>query len=120
MERLINALKQQAHALDKTQGRTRFGVVASVDSNSSTARVLLQPENVLTGWLPVLSPWTGAGWGMVCLPSPGDQVLVVAQEGSADNGVIIGGSYSSKRMPPPAPCGELWLVHASGSSLKLT
>ena len=56
---------------------------------------------------------------MVCLPSPGDQVLVVPQEGDVEQGVVIGGIFSTKQTPPIAPAGEFWLVHASGSSLKL-
>lgn len=120
MERLLNALKMQAQGLDQIQGRPRFATVASVNPSAATARVVLQPEGVLTGWLPVLSSWTGTGWGMVCLPSPGDQVFVIGQEGDAENGVIIGSAYSKRRLPPPAPPGEFWLVHASGACLKLT
>lgn len=120
MERFLNALKLYAHDMDQAQGRPRFATVVSVDTKTATARVMLQPENVLTGWLPVLSAWTGAGWGMICLPSPGDQVFVIGQEGDADNGVIIGSGFSAKRTPPQAPAGELWLVHSKGTSLKLT
>lgn len=120
MEGLINALKLQAHVLDQAQARPRFATVASVDPRAATARVMLQPENVLTGWLPVLSAWTGAGWGMVCLPSPGDQVLVIGQEGDADNGVVIGAAFSNLHPPPQVPSGELWLVHAKGTCLKLS
>jgi hypothetical protein len=47
--------------------------------------------------------------------------LVLPQEGSADNGVIVGGSFSDAARPPQnAPAGEFWLVHSSGSFLKLT
>jgi len=97
----------------------RFGTVTSVDPDTATARVLLQPEAVLSGWLPVLSPWIGAGWGMSCPPSPGDQVLVLAQEGDAEHGVIIGRAFSAVAAPPGALAGELWLVHATGSFVKL-
>jgi phage baseplate assembly protein gpV len=119
MERFLNAVKAHASALDRAQGQPRFGVVASVDPARYAARVTLQPENVMTGWLPVLSAWVGAGWGMVCPPSPGDQVLVLAQEGDADNGVIVGRSFSDTARGPAAPPGELWLVHGSGSYLRL-
>ena len=115
----MNALKSQAGALDQSLAQPRFGTVTSVDPNTATARVLLQPEAVLSGWLPVLSPWIGAGWGMSCPPSPGDQVLVLAQEGDAEHGVIIGRAFSDTASPPPAPAGELWLFHASGSFIKL-
>lgn len=120
MDRFLNALKAQAGALDQSVGQARFGVVTSVDPASAAARVQLQPEGVLTGWLPVLSAWVGAGWGLACPPSPGDQVLVLPQEGDAEHGVIVGRAFSDSQRPPAAPAGELWLVHKSGSFLKLT
>lgn len=56
---------------------------------------------------------------MVCLPQPGDQVLVVPQEGDMEQGIIIGACYSKVQRPPSAPLGEFWIVHKSGSSIKL-
>ena len=119
MDRFINALKGQAGALDQGQAQPRFGIVTSVNPATATARVTLQPEAVLTGWLPLLSPWAGPGWGLSCPPSPGDQVMVLSQEGDAEHGVVVGRAFSSAATPPPAPSGEFWLVHASGSFVKL-
>jgi len=119
MDRFLNAMKAHASALDRAQGQPRFALVVSVDPARYAARVALQPEGVLTGWLPILSPWIGAGWGMTCPPNPGDQVLVLAQEGDGDNGVIVGGSFSDAARSPDGPPGELWLVHSSGSFVKL-
>jgi phage baseplate assembly protein V len=119
LERFLNALKAQAGALDRAQGQARFGLVASVDPARYAARVALQPEGVVTGWLPVLSAWVGPGWGVVAPPVPGQQVLVIAQEGDADNGVILGASFSDAARPPVAPAGEMWLVHASGAAIRL-
>jgi hypothetical protein len=119
MERFLNAVKARAAAMDQSTGQPRFGIVTSVDPTSYTARVTLQPEGVLTGWLPILSAWIGAGWGLTCPPSPGDQVLVLPQEGDAEHGVIVGRAFSYATAPPPAPAGELWLVHQSGSYIKL-
>ena len=119
MDRFINALKAHASTLDHAFGQPRFGTVSSVNPGAATARVMLQPEGVLTGWLPVLSPWVGAGWGAACPPSPGDQVFVLAQEGDAEHGVIVGRAFSDAQRTPAAPSGELWLVHRSGSFLKL-
>ena len=120
MDRFLNALKAQAAALDRSVGQPRFGLVTSVDPARYAAKVALQPEGVLTGWLPVLSAWTGAGWGMVCLPAPGTQVLVVPQEGDAEHGVIVGAAYSDSARPPAGAIGELWLVHHSGTALWLS
>lgn len=119
IDRLANAIKGHAASLDQSTGQIKFGTITSVNFQNSTARVLIQPESVLSGWLPVLSQWVGNGWGMVCLPNPGDQVLLVPQEGDIEQGVIIGRSFSDKQMPPVAPGGEFWLVHETGSFLKL-
>lgn len=119
MQRFLNALKAQATALDQGAGQARFGVVTSVDPSRPAARVALQPEGVVSGWLPVLSAWVGAGWGMACPPATGDQVLVVAQEGDAEHGVIVGRAWSDQARTPAAPVGEFWLVHQSGSFIKL-
>ncbi len=119
MDRLLNAIKAHTAAQDAAAGQPRFGVVTSVDPAAGTARVQLQPDGVLTGWLPVLSPWVGAGWGISCPPSPGDQVLVLPQEGDAEHGVIAGRAWSALAAGPATPVGELWLTHQSGSYLRL-
>lgn len=119
MDTFLNVIKSQAQALDQSMGQPRLGVVSSVNPTSYTARVLLQPEGVLSGWLPILSSWVGAGWGLACPPTPGDQVLVVPQEGNAEHGIIVGRLWSAARAAPAVPVGELWLVHGSGSFLKL-
>jgi len=105
--------------LQGSVARPRVGVIASSDYQTATAKVLLQPEGVLSGWLPVLSQWTGAGWGMVCPPSPGDQVLIIPLEGSADHGVIIGRLFSNTVRPPQVNSGELVFQHQSGSTICL-
>ena len=56
---------------------------------------------------------------MFCLPQPGDQVLVLAQEGDAEHGVVVGGCFSDRRPAPAGAVGELVLRHASGAVLRL-
>jgi len=96
-----------------------LGVVASVKADKYVATVRLQPGDHLTGWLPILTQWIGQGWGLVCPPSPGDQVLVIPQEGYYDHGLIVGYCRSDRSPAPDVPSGEFWLVHKSGSSIKL-
>ncbi len=119
MDRLLNALRAQSAAQDRGGGQPRLGIVSSVDTAAGTARVTLQPEGVVTGWLPVLSPWVGAGWGMSCPPTPGEQVLVLPQEGDAENGLIVARSWSQRAATPATPVGEMWLTHRSGSFIRL-
>lgn len=119
MDRFLNSLKGQSGAQDATTGQPRFGKITSVDPSHGTVRVELQPEGVTTGWLPVLSPWVGDGWGLSCPPTPGDQVFILPQEGDAENGVVIGRSWSQSAAVPQSPVGELWLTHRSGSFIRL-
>ncbi len=118
-DRMLNALKMHAAQMAQMGGQPRIGLVSSYDDNTATAKVLLQPENVLTGWLPVLSPWVGAGWGLHAPLAPDDQVLVIPREGDIDSGIIAGRAFSDAARPPPAAAGEFWLVHASGATVKL-
>ncbi len=120
MDRFLNALKATAGAMDRSTAQPRFGIVTSVDPTRPAVRVSLQPEGVITGWLPVLSPWVGAGWGLSCPPTPGDQVLVLAQEGDSEHGIVAGLAWSDTARTPQAPSGELWLVHQSGAFIKLS
>ena len=119
MDGFLNALKAQAGAQDAGVGQPRFGTVSSVDAKSGLVRVLLQPENVLTGWLPVLSPWVGAGWGFWAPPQPGDQVLVLPQEGEMEHGVVVARGWSASSLPPQADLGELVLQHSTGTQIRL-
>lgn len=119
MQRFVNAMKAHAGSLDAARGQPRFATVVSADPARHAVRVALQPEGVTTGWLPVLSPWVGAGWGLAALPVPGQQVLVLAQDGDGEHGVVAGGAWSDANVAPAAPAGELWLVHQSGSFIKL-
>ncbi len=112
-------VKAQAGALDGQNGSVRFGLVSSFDPDNYVAKVLIQPEGVLSGWLPINSPWVGPGWGMASPLIPGAQVILLAQEGDAEHGVIVGAIWSAVDKPLGAPSGEFWLKHSSGSSIKL-
>ncbi len=117
--RLKNAMKTYASNLDQSVGQIKFGTISSVNAQNSTARVIIQPDGVLSGWLPLLSQWVGNGWGMMSPPNLGDQVIVAPQQGDIEQGIIIGRSFSNNQRPPDVPAGEFWLVHQSGSFIKL-
>ncbi len=98
----------------------RLAVVDSYDPVHYAARVLFQPENKLSGWLPVMTPWPGNGWGLYCPPSPGDQVQVLFQEDGQGTGAVCLRTYSNQVRPLTVNSGEFWLVHQKGTFLKLT
>src|ERR1700733_14596139 len=97
---LANIIKSHAASLDHSAGQVKFGTVTSVNTNNATARVRIQPEGVLSGWLPLVSPWVGNGWGVACPPQPGDQVLLVPQEGDVEQGIMSAEFFPSTRCHP--------------------
>lgn len=96
----------------------RMGIVTNYDPDRHAARVQLQPEGILTGYLPVTEPWVGNGWGMYAPPNIGDVVEVHFQQGSKEAGFIVNRFYSAKTKPLSVPSGEFWIVHKSGSYVK--
>lgn len=133
MNELWNAWKGAASAVAQQQGQSRWGVVQNVKPTDAgyVAKVLMQPENVLSGWLPVLTPMVGPEWGLVCPPEPGMQAFVAADSGDGHHGVILGLTYSLQNMPPvpksdfdqqkgvAVQSGEIALVSKKGAVLRL-
>ena len=120
MNELFDLVKLASTHTLGTSAQPRIGVISSSDPTTATAKVLLQPEGVLTGWLPVLTQWAGSGWGLSCPPTPGDQVLIVPQEGDVQHGLIVGRFFSNLVRPPLAEPGEIIIRHQSGCSFQLS
>lgn len=118
MNQILNQVRLQAEQSQASIAKTRLGLVDSYDPSTYSCKVKLQPDNTLTGWLPILSPWVGNGWGLFAPPAIGDLVEVQFVEGDINSGMVCLRFYNDSDRPLPAPSGAFWLVHASGSSLK--
>lgn len=118
MNNLLSAVR--AHALLASNGKavTRTGLIDSYDPNTYAVKVRLQPEDVLTGWLPLLSPWVGNQWGIFAPPTIGDMAEVHFFEADPNAGFVGLRFYNDVDRPLPAPSGEFWVVHKTGSLLK--
>lgn len=117
MRRLLNHMKMQAN-LSNSSAKTCFGTVSSYDPDTYSCKVMIQPENVESAWLPVASPWVGDTWGIFCPPSIGDMVEIHYQEGNEDSGYIALRLYNDVDKPVNAPAGVFYLIHKSGSAVK--
>jgi uncharacterized protein involved in type VI secretion and phage assembly len=120
MNHLLAAARGHAQLTRADSAITRHGIIRSFDPVTYSATVEIQPEAVLTDFLPIASPWTGAGWGMVCPPTAGDLVDVHYIQDSPEAGYISQRFFSTTQAPPSpnASSGEFFLVHKSGSYLK--
>jgi phage baseplate assembly protein gpV len=118
MEGLSNAMRREAERAMQGRSMTRIGIVTNYDPSNYSAKALIQPEGVETGWLPVASLWVGNGWGLFAPPKIGDVVEVRFQEGGKEAGMIGLRHFGDVFRPLPVPSGEFWLQHQSGSFLK--
>jgi uncharacterized protein involved in type VI secretion and phage assembly len=120
MHAILNIMRREAERTTSQWARKRIGIVDAYDPSHYAVKVRIQPENTLTGWVPVMSPWVGNGWGLFAGPSPGDVVEVDFQEGGKEAGFAGLRFFSTVTKPLPVPSGEYWLVHQSGAYVKLT
>ncbi len=116
---MLNAIRGEAERVLRQRADPRFGVIDGVDPANHTARVRFQPEDTLSGWLPVMALSVGNGWGLHALPAVGAQVVVGFQEGGAEAGFIMGGFYSQQQRPPGTPAGSIWLTSEAGARVKI-
>jgi phage baseplate assembly protein V len=120
MKQLLNQMRMQARMAASDTSLPKTGIVTSYDPDHYAVKVELQPEGIKSGWLPLLSPWVGNGWGMFCAPSVGDMVELQFEQGDAEAAFACLRFFNNQARPLAAPSGEFWLVHASGSFAKLT
>lgn len=128
-EHFLNIIKMQAALVNNGTALTTLGAIAQYDSTSHYAIAELYSADssdntigsVQTPWLPIFSPWVGNGWGLFAPPSIGDIVEIHYVEGSLQNGYIGLRTWSpnSGTTPLNVSSGEFWLVHQSGSYIKM-
>lgn len=120
MNRFLNEIRKQAQMVTAGIAHVKTGLVSGYDATNYSVKVTIQPEGIDTGWIPLLSPWVGNGWGMFCPPSIGDMLEVQFEQGGAEAAFACMRFYNDSDRPLAAPAGEFWLVHKLGASVKLT
>jgi phage baseplate assembly protein gpV len=95
------------------------GLVTSYDPENYAVKVKLQPSDIETGWLPIVTLMAGQGWGVYFGPAIGDQAAVAFEDGSVEAGFCLGFLPSDEDKPPKVPSGEGWIVSSSEAFLKL-
>lgn len=119
MRALLNAARREAAAVLGDVAQASTGIVTSYDPAKYAVRVTLQPQGILTGWIPLGSIWVGNGWGLYCPPTVGDLCEVDFLGGHIGAPVAGLRFYNDQDVPLSVTSGEFWLVHESGSFFKL-
>ena len=137
MNRLINALKQHAGAMDAMSGQGGWAILTSYNPATHEGKVQFQPTDgpgdtdTESGWLPIKTQSAGPGWGLVTPLSPGMQVYVAPDLADPDSYVILGAAFNVQDQPPTAPSttggdaspaqsGELLAKSKAGAVVRLT
>jgi phage baseplate assembly protein V len=122
VNQLLNHMMQAFNRSQMNVGYAHLGIITSVDAVNYSVKVLLQPEEIETGFIPYCTPV----YGWVAPPSGGEQCLVLFERGN--NNVPIGALllyWDQSRAPgvsspgDTAP-GEMLVKHSSGAHVKLT
>jgi hypothetical protein len=119
MHEFLNGVKAKAQMANQGKS-TRQGTISGYDPSTYSVKVTIQPDGVLTGWIPLKSVWIGNGWGLFSPPSIGDAVEIDYQEADGFGGSVGLRFFNDQDRPLPCPSGEFWLVHESGASFKST
>lgn len=119
--RQTNQMRMQALLAMGALGKPKHGLVTSYDGSAGANRVkvMLQPEGIETGWLPITTLMAGQGFGAYFGPSQGDQATVLFQEGDREVGFCIGFLGSDADPPPAVQSGEIHLIAKTGQFVKL-
>lgn len=121
MGELANHVRREASTQALEQARTRLGTISGYDATNFLAKVVLQPDGVESGWLPIGTIGVGSNAGVLVAPEIGQVVQVEFQDGGIDAGLITLRYHNDDARPPGAAApGEVWVVHKSGTSVKLT
>lgn len=116
---LLNVIRREAERVVDRRSFTAVGTITGYDPATHSAKVALQPEGNLTGWLPILSLSVGNAFGISVGPSTGVSCLVHFHEGDRESGVIAGMFFTETETPPSVQSGEVIIKTSFGSSIAL-
>lgn len=123
--KMRNAMLMMAGLQSSNYGVATTGIVVALDNVNNLVQVRIsdaysdQPA-LQTGWMPIATPWSGNGFGFFAPPNYNDLVLLIFADGDTQNPVCAMRIFNDEDLPLNVPSGELWIVHKSGSFLKLT
>jgi len=125
MDRYANAVKRDASTMDAMRGGIRYATVQSYDPTNAAVKVMIQPDGVLSGWVPLPAIGVGAN-AVIAGPNVGDQVIIGAMEGAGEQYVVLARVFDSVGMPPTSPgtmkpveSGEVGIFGPNGSYLHM-
>lgn len=90
----------------------RYGKATAWDPDTHMVKMMLKPENVESGWVPVHTMSAGSGYGHMTGIMTGDgmttgeQLEMTHQEGEFEAGAVAARAHSTQATPPKLESGE--------------
>lgn len=124
MHGLTDRMKEEVMSLIAQSGVNRRGIIIAYQPQPPMVKAQIMPapesgDPIETGWIPLISPWLGPGWGVLAPPPIGAQTLLVCEEADGANYVAHGLYYSdADQAPEGVQTGEFLIQHETGSLVK--
>lgn len=123
MNDLANLMRRECLRVLNGKISIRTGIVSDYDPVLHAALVRVGADMDAndyweTGWIPIVTPWVGASWGLFAPVAPGDQVVCAFDDADRSLGAVLGGIFSEEQPAVDVPSEEFHLIHKSGSALK--
>lgn len=126
MQAIFNQMKFQSAIAGNSNAYALRGIVTNFNSQTWKVEVTFYPLSDDDGFtastteIPLASSWVGNGWGLYLAPAVNTQVMVLFEDGNYQIPIAALFNFDSNNNPIQGiASGECWLVHQSGSFLKL-
>ena len=120
---VINMVKREVERLVAGRYNRRIGLVTGYDPKTHSAKVMMQPDGVETGWVRIGTSHIGNKWGIAIGlvagdgKKTGDQVELDFAEGDLEQGRITARIHSDKDQPPQVESGEISIISQFGHQI---
>lgn len=130
MTRVFNGFKGLSARQAQSVSAPRWGIVESYDPDAHAVIVRIQPEDKLSGWLPIQTAHVGSGVGMIVGPTAGQQAFLTPDSNDNDSYVVTGFAFSDQNRVPGGAAeirgasekvksGEVLIVGPQGTVLRI-
>lgn len=123
MKNFSDMMRGHAESVVSQIAQDQMGIVESYDPSSAAVKVLIQPDGVLSGWIP-LGVGAAGGTTFNIVPNIGDQVMIHNVQGDGENYVVSHSVHSNTDVPPnatatgqPAQAGDFHMKNSAGAEV---
>jgi len=116
---ITNLIRREIDRALNARPVPQWGLVKSYDPDKYAVKVELQPEEILTEWMPLPVEHVGNGYGLLMAPELEDLVLVGFTDGDRNAPFIMKRAHNDEQKPPKVEAGEMVLMHKSKGYIKM-